>query len=385
MSASPPASQSRFLVFQAGVALAAFVSAMVLGARLTPQAVVHLVVAVGIMPLIFAAIMYFVPVLTRGPDASFVTALLPRTTLAAGLFAFAAFVHASAGPYLFVTAAATGFLSAFLLALWIAWRATHSVGAPHPCIWWYLAAALCLAVSLAGVFAMHEIPGQYLAIKRLHLHLNLLGFIGLTAVGTLQVLMPTVIGKPDAGAAVRLRRHLFPVSAGTIVLAAGAAWFPALAWVGLLLWVVPVLLTLRAWLALYRREILAWSGAAPSLFAALAGFVALLAAGAWNALGGLAGYSLIAMFFVGFLFPLVTGALSHLLPVWLRPGIQTDWHRVVRRKLVRYGGLRAALFAAALLVVPFDLPSALGLALAGLATFVWNLVLLTLRGVGARR
>ncbi|MBI2313772.1 MAG: hypothetical protein HYU77_14830 [Betaproteobacteria bacterium] len=384
MSASPPSPHSRFLVFQAGVALAAFVSAIVLGARLAPQAVVHLVVAVGVMPLIFAAIMYFVPVLTRGVEASYPAAFLPWGVLAAGLFGFGAFVHAAAGPYLFATAAGLGFLAAFLLALWIAWRASHCLGAPHPCIWWYLAAALCLAVSLAGIFAMHEIPGQYLAIKRLHLHLNLLGFIGLTAVGTIQVLMPTVTGKADAGVAKRLMRQLLPAVAGTVVLAMGTAWYPALAWIGLLLWITPALFTLIIWLSLYRKEILAWSGAAPSLFGALAGFIVVLAAGAWNALGGLAGYSLIAMFFVGFLFPLVTGAVSHLLPVWLRPGIQTDWHRVVRRKLVRFGGLRAALFAAALIIVPFDLAAALGVALAGLATFVWNLALISVRGVGAR-
>lgn len=378
-------SASRFLVFQAGIVLAAFVSATLLGAQLTPQAVVHLVVAVGVMPLIFAAILYFVPVLTRGVEASYPIALLPRGALVAGLFGFGAFVHATAGPYLFVIAAGLGSWAAFLLALWIAWRAAHCVGAPHPCIGWYLAAVLCLTVSLAGIFAMHEIPGEYPAIKRLHLHLNLLGFIGITAVGTLQVLMPTVAGKPDAGAAARLRRHLFPVFSGTIAVAVGAAWYPALAWFGLLLWAVPALTALRAWLTLYRREIFSLDGAAPSLFGALSGFVALLAAGAWNALGGLPAYSLIAMFFVGFLFPLVTGAISHLLPVWLCPGVQTDWRRVAQRKLMRYGGLRAALFATALLAVPLDLPSALGLAAAGLATFLWNLILLVLRGTDAQR
>jgi hypothetical protein len=48
-----------------------------------------------------------------------------------------------------------------------------------------------------AIFAGLLWPAGYGALRLVHLHLNTLGFIGLTAIGTLHVLMPTVLGKPD--------------------------------------------------------------------------------------------------------------------------------------------------------------------------------------------
>ncbi|OIQ77094.1 hypothetical protein GALL_412200 [mine drainage metagenome] len=54
---------------------------------------------------------------------------------------------------------------------------------------------------------------------------------------------------------------------------------------------------------------------------------------------------------MAFLMPLVTGAVSHLLPVWLRPGRITEWHQAARMHLGYGGGLRAIIFLAGGLMV----------------------------------
>lgn len=113
---------------------------------------------------------------------------------------------------------------------------------------------------------------------------------------------------------------------------------------GLAFWLVPIVRLGAAWWRLYRAEIFSWHGLAPPLAGALAGFVVLLAAGALqSAFGGTmtnAAFAFIALFLV----PLVTGAAAALLPVLLRPGVQTAWHAAFRARAGRYSGMRALLF-----------------------------------------
>ena len=56
----------------------------------SPLAVAHLAFAVGIVPLIFAAMMHFVPVLTRTGEPGKSLAKLPSAVQATGLVAIAA-------------------------------------------------------------------------------------------------------------------------------------------------------------------------------------------------------------------------------------------------------------------------------------------------------
>ena len=267
------------LALAASLALPAF-------ADVAQAARAHLAFAVGVMPLILAAFDYFVPVLTRSGSTSAPARALPWIALAAGSLAFAQFA-AREVPFAMLVSALGALIAALASAAWMHMRGARAVGRPHPCLQWYVAAVLCLAAAVAAALAMLLWPDQYAALRRLHLHLNTLGFVGLTAMGTLQVLMPTVAG-PDAGAADRLRRDLAPAVAGSVLVAAGAAWptwLGWLAWIGLVLLLFPVIRLGTAWWRLYRPAMFSWHGAPPSLAASLAGFTILLVDGALQAAG----------------------------------------------------------------------------------------------------
>jgi hypothetical protein len=222
-------------------------------------------------------------------------------------------------------------------------RGRAALGGAHPGLSWYLAALSCLGAGLLAVPAMSVWPGETLAIKHLHLHLNLFGFVGLTAVGTLQVLLPTAAGRPDPAAASRLRTDLSPALAGTLLIALGAAWLPPLSWVGLALWLFPLGRLARTWLGQYREWIFQRHGAAPLLGAALAGFAGALLGGGLHGAGWIESAHAGHGFVFAFLFPLVSGAAGQLLPLWLRPGRQGEWHDLARRRLTYGGGVRALL------------------------------------------
>ena len=74
--------------------------------------------------------------------------------------------------------------------------------------------------------------------------------------------------------------------------------------------------------------------------------------------------------FPGSLLPLVTGAVTHLLPLWLRPGAHTRWHDRVRHGLGRYAGVRVVLFLAAGGFAALGEIEGLFIGAAGLAMFV---------------
>lgn len=337
---------------------------------LPPAAHIHLALAVGVMPLIFGAMIHFVPVLTRSAIAPLAVRLIPLLMLTAGLLAFFSFAAPSQTYYL---AAFIALAAALAFAAWIIRRAAMAVGKPHPCLDWYLGAIACLILALAAVSAMALWPEQRLALKSLHLHLNTLGFIGLTAIATLQVLLPTAAGRPDAQAGTRLHRDLKWALGGTLLISMGAAWFKPLVYPGALLWMLPLLRLSKAWLSLYFQEIRQLHGATSSLAAALAGFIAALLFGLLHADGILSPTDTAHAFILAFLFPLVTGAVSQLFPIWARPGMQTAWHAQVRQRLGAGGGYRALLFLAGGILLGLGWRGGLVLSIAALLAFLLQL------------
>jgi len=333
---------------------------------LTPAAAAHVAFAVGIVPLIFGAMLHFVPVLTRSGSPQRWIGRLPYLAQLTGV----AIVLAMQGILpreLLHPAAALDAAAAISLLFWMRGRSRRALGSPHPGWRWYAAALLVLvaALSVVPLLAAGIAP---LALRLFHLHANTLGFVGLAALGTLPVLLPTALGKPDPQAAPWLRRRLPVAVAGVAALAFGAAAFWPLALIGSVFLAVVAGGLLAHWGRSFGWRVLAADGATASLSMALAFFVLLQLLGARHGLRFGDGNPMIAAYAAGFLLPLVTGALSQLLPVWRWPGPKTPARDEMRR-LVRCGRLRALLLPLAGIAfgcgqaLPGTLLAALGLLL----------------------
>lgn len=323
------------LAFLAGQALPKVVGA-------APAFWAHLVLAAGVMSLITAAMQHFAPVLARGRGPGTWLRRLPLAMLTAGLLALPVF----AGLLDFVwipLGAGLALLGALAMLAWMRSLAGRALGRPHPGLAWYVAAMACLALGLAAVLLIPLQPAWHAALREFHLHVNLYGFVGLTAVGTLQVLMPTAANQADAQVADRLRADLKWALAGSLLLAVGqAAWQP-LAWAGGLLWTWVIVHMALAWGRLHRARIFAWHGAEPLLAAAAVGFLCALA----GTLLAPANLAALSIFLPGFLMPLVTGAAGQLAPVWVETGRSAARHAEDRARLTRWNGARALLFLSA--------------------------------------
>ncbi len=322
------------LALLAGLALPRVITA-------APALWAHVALAMGVMTLITAAMQHFVPVLARVRGASGWIARLPWLMLAAGTLAVTVF--AGALPWLWLAAAALlGLLGAGLLLAWMWERGQAALGAPHPGLWWYAAAVACLAAGLLAASMMSLLPAWQGALRAFHIHINLYGFVALTAIGTLQVLMPTAAGVGDPRAASRLRADLKWALAGSLAIAFGQALLPPLAWLGGALWAWVLGHMLVDWLRLLRARLFALHGNEPVLFVATLGFGAALV----GALSGMDHIGPLTVFLPGFLMPLVSGAAGQLAPVWLAP-TRAARHRAGQTRLGRFGGVRALLFLSA--------------------------------------
>lgn len=333
----------------------------------------HLVFALGILPLIFGAITHFVPVLTRSGPAHRNVLLAPLVLQLAGLAVFFSFAG-HLGSAALHAAASVALLVALAFAVWLIRRARRTLGKPHPGWRWYLASIALLALALFAVPLMAVWPEARQPLRLIHLHLNTLGFVGLAALGTLQVLLPTVLSGPDAEATVRLRRDLGLAAGGVAAVAFGAAFWPPLALLGAFSLLLVGLRLGWAWLRRYGWRTIAGDGASVALGGALLGFLLLVGAGVLHALAVLAGHDAVPAFVAGFLLPLVSGALSQLLPVWRRPGPRSAARERMRAALVAGGAGRTGLFLAAGALLAFGKPAGFLLAGAGLLWFLISLL-----------
>jgi len=329
-------------------ALAAIATSLVLLAAgvVTPPAIMHVALAAGVLPLILSAMREFVPVLTRTGPAGNPVRQAPWLAMLGGLIAATTLAGALPTQAGIATATGMALVATATVFGWSMRRGRASLGKPHPCMNWYMAALILLLMALAAALTATTVaPHDYEQLRRLHLHLNTAGFVALTAVGTLQVLMPTVTGTSDPDTAARLHVDWRFALPGAICIAIGAATWRWLALVGLMLWAGALARLALSWWRFHRRAIFSLHGGAPSLAAALLGLTLSFGDGVLHATGfRSAGSS--ALFLCGFLLPLVTGAASHLLPLWLLPGDRA-WHPSAQHLLQRYGGLRALLFLGA--------------------------------------
>jgi len=361
------------LVWLGICAVVAFCTALVAWLNAVPPApTFHIFFASGAMPLIFGAIIHFVPVLTRSGSPARVIQFLPLLIQCAGVVTPLGL--AGLLPEWSLHAAATLVSGAALVLLaWTTRRLRATFGTPQRGARWYGAALLCLflAVSLVPVWLTQ--PELRPALRLFHLHLNTLGFIGLAALGTLPVLLPTTLGRPEPTAADRLLRDLPIAAGGAVLLAAGTASAVWLAVIGamLLFWVS--VRNLIAWWRAFGVRSIVGAGGTASLVGATFGFAVLLILGVVHGLGWIEARPSLAAYVALFLLPLVTGALSHLLPVWCYPGVALPARNRMTKNLAQGGQWRALLFLAGGLLLAFEITVGLLSAAAGLALFAFAL------------
>lgn len=307
-----------------------------------PQAIAHLALAMGILPLILAAMSYFVPVLTRSSAQTpgwlpwlLLTSWLGAAVLIAGFMQWPSLPDGRTLSLNIASllAALLAAVAATVQLFWSHQRGRRCVGKAHPGLNWYLAALTCLLLALLAIACMPLWPAQRAALRLFHLHLNVLGFVGLTTLGTLQVLIPTSAMRPDPAAHTRLSRDLKPALAGVLLIAAGAAWWPHLAWLGMAALLLAPLRMVRDGWQRYRDLLTQFNNVPTALYCSSLMLIVLVLLGAMHESGPLDGRAALLAWILGFLLPLVSATVSQLLPVWLRPGPQHEWHRQLRRQL----------------------------------------------------
>jgi hypothetical protein len=364
------------LLYTASLTLLSLLGSAVLalGGMGSPLAVAHLAFAVGIVPLIFAAMSHFVPVLTRTDGPSPSISSLPAAAQATGIVAVAA-MQGLLPRWLLHPAAAVDLLLAAILLSWIAGRVRATLGTPHPGWRWYGAALGCLMLALLAVALIPLWPQHWKGLRNFHLHLNAVGLVGLAALGTLPVLAPTALGRPDPESAGWLRRRLWFVAGGALMIATGASISWPYAVPGAALVLTAALGLIGQWSRRFGLRSLLADGVTASLLAALAGLLLALTAGVIHGAGLVSARPTLLAWGIGFLLPLVSGALSQLLPVWRWPGPAIPERALMRQRLAASGAWRSTLWIASALatLAGFELAGGILLA-AGLALFFWGLL-----------
>ena len=254
-------------------------------------------------------------------------------------------------------------------------------------IWFYIAAGalLLVGITLGTWLAAHPTEPLHTRLQVAHIAVNLLGWIGLTVLGTVVTLGPTMLRTRILEGAEKRARQALPVLLGGIALVVAAAWADVVLLVvaGLLVYAVGVALV--GWLLVRtaRRKppvsFPTWSLAAGMvwLLGLLLALVAQVAwdvshSGAWLEVGeSFEHYT--PYLSAGFVAQVLLGALSYLIPVVMGGGPAAV--RATNRDLDAGGALRVSLTNLGLLVCVLPVPSlvrviASAFVLVALASFV---------------
>ena len=203
---------------------------------------------------------------------------------------------------------------------WLRSRLRAALPAPYTVtVHYYLAAAAALLSGIpVGAWMLVADTASRPRLVLFHAHINLLGWVTLTVLGTVLTLWPTVLRTRMADGAREAASTALPVAgAGLAVLSIGVlAWWPVVAAGGLGLVAVAVVVVLRPAI----RAAHAIDHAALWLLVALTvDATALLRAGSPAAAAAAFGDVLVPLL-AGFAAQMLLGALSYLLPVALGGG-----------------------------------------------------------------
>lgn len=248
---------------------------------------------------------------------------------------------------------------------------------------YYLAATTALLIGIpAGAWMLVADDAAKPRVLLFHAHVNLLGWIMLTILGTILTLWPTVLRtRMDDGAEAVSRATLPTAVAGLVLLAVGVlAWWPVLAAAGLLTFAVAVLRTAvpagRAARHKPPDSFAAWSIAAGVgwlLVALGVDAVTLLTAAGPDAAADGFGAALTPLL-VGSVAQILLGALAYLLPMVLGGGpilVRERTAALDRHWPQRVAMTNTALAVFLLPVGPYVRITTSLLLLAALAQFLW--------------
>ncbi|GAA2653918.1 hypothetical protein [Paractinoplanes durhamensis] len=233
-------------------------------------------------------------------------------------------------PWVGVGGAAAIFAAVLGHLRWLAARLRAALPARFAVtVHYYLAAAVALLAGIpAGAWMLVVDDAGRSRVLLFHAHVNLLGWVMLTVLGTVLTLWPTVLRTRMDDAAVAAGRAALPVAiAGIALVAAGVlAWWSVLAVAGLAAFAAAVLVTACPAVRAARRKppesFAAWSiaaGAGWLLVALAVDAVTLATAGGPDAAADRFGAALIPLL-VGSVAQILLGALAYLLPMVLGGG-----------------------------------------------------------------
>ena len=263
---------------------------------------------------------------------------------------------------------------------------------------YYICASLALPIGagLGATLARDPVEPWHGRLVIAHITLNLLGWIGLTVMGTLVTLWPTMLRTRIAEGAERVARQALPVLVGSVVVIVTGALcglqvltaVGVAAYLGGVLWAVGPLA--RATRVKAPSAYATWSvmAAVIWLVGSLLGLVTvLLSSPTWALVTDRLGL-LVTPMAAGFAAQVVLGAMTFLVPVVLGGGPAIV--RGTQSRLERGNAARAVLINVGLVVSLLPLPSPVRvlvsvLVLGAFAAFLPLLATAVLYAVGARR
>jgi hypothetical protein len=291
---------------------------------------VHMALVGGVAQMIFGALLTFIPPLLMVPFEETKSRGVQYILLNGGTVGMLMGFGVADFPMVGMFGAAVGlaFLMLFVETLTMVQKSIQRTGLN---MWFYGLAALSLfaGISLAELIAFGAFTPESVTTARLaHLHVNLMGFVMLTIVGTMHNMFPTVAGSRLYSSRLALisfvalplgvfslvggfivAEPLLQIGAGIVLLVGvcGYGWNILKTWLGAeMKFSLPVLHLFCAtgWLILTvcGGILLAWNGRTDSPEFSIG-------------TAHLMGYSHMAV--VGFILQTIIGALSHLLPVIL--------------------------------------------------------------------
>jgi len=263
---------------------------------------------------------------------------------------------------------------------------------------YYVCASLALPIGagLGAILALDPVEPWHGRLVVAHATLNLLGWVGLTVMGTLVTLWPTMLRTRIAEGAEQVARQALPILVGAVVVAAAGALagLQVLAAAGAATYLGGVLWAVRPLAQVARAKApssyATWSvmAAVIWLMGSLLGLVTVVLTGpTWQLVADRLGQLIIPLA-AGFAGQVLLGALSFLVPVVLGGG--PTILRGTQARMDRGSALRVVLINIGLLICVLPVPSQVrllvsALVLGAFAAFLPLLVLAVLHAVRAKR